>query len=77
MNLQRAAINSAPISFDSLRSESPSQLSNIQLTIGYSAINQNYEFPFDYFFTHDTYIYIKQPHDIELPVAHLKKMLTL
>lgn len=77
MNLQRAAINSAPISFDSLRSESPSQLSNIQLTIGYSAINQNYEFPFDYFFTHDTYIYIKQPHDIELPVAHLKNVDTV
>lgn len=77
MNMQRASINSTPVTLESLCTSDPAQFSNIELTMGYSTTSRNYQFPFDYFFDHETYLYVKQPHDVTLPIAHLKNVETV
>lgn len=54
MNMQRASINSTPVTLESLCTSDPAQFSNIELTMGYSTTSRNYQFPFDYFFDHET-----------------------
>lgn len=49
MNMQRASINSTPVTLESLCTSDPAQFSNIELTMGYSTTSRNYQFPFDYF----------------------------
>ena len=65
MNRQRAAINSALLSFDS-------DLPTNTISLGYStSAAKHYDLPLDYFFDHETYIYAVLPQKVELPIAHL------
>ena len=65
MNRQRAAINSALLSFDS-------DLPTNTISLGYStSAAKHYDLPRDYFFDHETYIYAVLPQKVELPIAHL------
>ena len=55
MNRQRAAINSALLSFDS-------DLPTNTISLGYStSAAKHYDLPLDYFFDHETYIYAVLP----------------
>lgn len=68
MNRQRAAINSALLSFDS-------DLPTNTISLGYStSAAKHYDLPLDYFFDHETYIYAVLPQKVELPIAHLDRI---
>ena len=68
MNRQRAAINSALLSFDS-------DLPTNTISLGYStSAAKHYDLPLDYFFDHETYIYAVFPQKVELPIAHLDRI---
>lgn len=68
MNRQRAAINSALLSFDS-------DLPTNTISLGYStSVAKHYDLPLDYFFDHETYIYAVLPQKVELPIAHLDRI---
>ena len=48
---------------------------HMDFSIGYTSVqSKKQEFPFDYFFNHDAYIYAKLPHGIEIAVEHLEKI---
>lgn len=68
MNRQRAAINSALLSFDS-------DLPTNTISLGYfTSAAKHYDLPLDYFFDHETYIYAVLPQKVELPIAHLDRI---
>lgn len=68
MNRQRAAINSALLSFDS-------DLPTNTISLGYStSVAKHYDLPLDYFFDHETYLYAVLPQKVELPIAHLDRI---
>lgn len=68
MNRQRAAINSALLSFDS-------DLPTNTISLGYStSAAKHYDLPLDYFFDHETYIHAVLPQKVELPIAHLDRI---
>lgn len=68
MNRQRAAINSALLSFDS-------DLPTNTISLGYStSAAKHYDLPLDYFFDHETYIYAVLPQKVELPISHLDRI---
>ena len=68
MNRQRAAINSALLSFDS-------DLPTNTISLGYStSAAKHYDLSLDYFFDHETYIYAVLPQKVELPIAHLDRI---
>lgn len=68
MNRQRAAINSALLSFDS-------DLPTNTISLRYStSAAKHYDLPLDYFFDHETYIYAVLPQKVELPIAHLDRI---
>ncbi len=65
MNRQRAAINSALLSFDS-------DLPTNTISLGYStSAAKHYDLPLDYFFDHETYIYAVLPQKSNCPLLIL------
>lgn len=45
-----------------------------EITLGYTSLPRQYEFPLDYFFDHSTYLYAKLPYGLELPISHMERL---
>lgn len=67
---QRTAISSEIVNLEQLNNQGMLK----SLSFGFTTVDNKYRHPFDYFFTHDMYLYANLPFGISMPVQHIKNI---
>lgn len=70
MKKQKAAISCENITWEDIAKSGHLG----ELSIGYYGVPQKGALPFDYFFDHGAYLYVKLPFGIEMPMEHLSSV---